>query len=193
MIQSNMPRRSSPKPFHTVVVTSPDERSAEAAASGPLNKHAPSTSTSDYTKFQCLQDVNVYSTSDPFDARMGSGGGTLAALDFADRNNNTNNNANVNTNTTADPCMSYSVPCSSETDQEPNHCDPDGGEGEGGSVLIIHAGGQSSRCPTQITLGKAWTSLPTANDTLTNPTYLLIESLSNVLAELPSGSGSCSS
>ena len=28
------------------------------------------------------------------------------------------------------------------------------------TILIVHAGGESSRCPTQMCLGKAWTSLP---------------------------------
>lgn len=147
-------------PFHTIVVTSPDSQSAEAALQGPLHSSSlPET----FKKGNNNNDVHIYSTSDPYDSRMGSGGGTLAALDVADSNNYNRqgqiNNINDTTHST-----------------------------QNGSILIIHAGGQSSRCPTQITLGKAWTSLPTANDNITNPTYLLLESLSKVLANLPSGS-----
>jgi galactokinase/mevalonate kinase-like predicted kinase len=144
-------------PFHTIVVTSPDSQSAEAALHGPLH----SSSLPEIFKKGNNHDVHIYSTSDPYDSRMGSGGGTLAALDVADSNN----------------CKRQEQPCCNIDDTTQN-----------GSVLIVHAGGQSSRCPTQITLGKAWTSLPTANDTITNPTYILLESLSKVLANLPSGS-----
>ena len=130
------------------------------------------------------KNVKIYSTSDPFDTRVGSGGGTLAALDYADSCNAQNRNQQNSSNNSSN--------------------DDNGGMNiNNGSVLIIHAGGQSSRCPTQITLGKAWTSLPTRktckdndksddhdhdDDIITNPTYILIESLSKVLTNLPNGS-----
>ncbi len=164
-------RRNISKPFHTVCVTSPDYKSAEAASSGPLNKNGGGCN-------KYLSDVNIYSTSDPFDTRMGSGGGTLAALDLADRNNNRSMSR----------CSSSNQGPKEELENEYDDGGVNDNGEEEGSVLIIHAGGESSRCPTQITLGKAWTSLPIANDTLTNPTYLLIETLDRVLAELPSGS-----
>ncbi len=146
-------------PFHTIVVTSPDSHSAEAALQGPLH----SSSLPETFKKGNNHDVHIYSTSDPYDSRMGSGGGTLAALDVADSNK-------------------YNRQKQSNSINDTTHYT------QNGSVLIIHAGGQSSRCPTQITLGKAWTSLPTANDNITNPTYLLLESLSKVLVKLPYGS-----
>lgn len=60
-----------------------------------------------------------------------------------------------------------------------------------GSLCIIHAGGQSSRCPTQMVLGKAWTSLPMVQNRkhfVSNPTYILMKSLSVLLRDLPQGS-----
>lgn len=68
------------------------------------------------------------------------------------------------------------------------------------TVLICHAGGESSRCPSQITLGKAWTSLPVVSqeydeDTgatycskVVNPTSLLIDSFSVFFGNVPKGS-----
>ena len=48
------------------------------------------------------------------------------------------------------------------------------------------------RCPTQIVLGKAWTSLPVADKmastSVSNPTSLLISGLSEVFADVPRGS-----
>eukprot|EP00957_Ditylum_brightwellii_P022549 1701179-Ditylum_brightwellii.AAC.1 len=89
----------------------------------------------------------VLSTSDPFDARMGSGGGTIAALDYADemwekewkkRSAGSGGKKRVKKD---------AAKHEEEGPQPP-------------SVLVVHAGGESSRCPTQMTLGKAWTSLP---------------------------------
>ena len=69
-------------------------------------------------------------------------------------------------------------------------------EDEPPTVLICHAGGESSRCPTQITLGKAWTSLPSKEvvkggepeEVVLNPTSLLISTLSHVFKDIPRGS-----
>ena len=137
-----------PSPFHSIVVTSPDSIAAKAALNGPLkreNLNLPSDGSA--------EGITIISTSDPFDTRMGSGGGTLAALQEAD-----------------------SVQKSRAVTRE-------------GSTLIIHAGGQSSRCPTQMTLGKAWTDLPLLNsEQMTNPTYILMDSLSDLLRNLPNGS-----
>jgi len=160
---------NSTSPFHTIVITSPDSESAKSAQNGPL--HMLSGSCTLHTNNK--NDVNIYSTSDPFDTRMGSGGGTLAALEYADHQNNSNKTNNYSSN--------------NENDND-NRKKMEHQNDEDGSVLIIHAGGQSSRCPTQITLGKAWTSLPLSNDKITNPTYLLIDSLSKVCKNLPKGS-----
>ena len=173
--QISVGKKNNSNPFHTIVVTSPDAQSAKAALKGPLSPSSLPPSFTDDGDTGSTPSPRIYSTSDPFDTRMGSGGGTLAALDLADNNNSNNNNNSTNV-----------------------------AKEQKGSVLIIHAGGQSSRCPTQMTLGKAWTSLPTSstasssstndnhdyndNAGITNPTYILIESLSNVLSNLPQGS-----
>lgn len=66
------------------------------------------------------------------------------------------------------------------------------------TVLIIHAGGESSRCPTQMALGKSWTSLPcntsrsTSNGrtngaaTIADPTSRMVQQLTAL--NVPSGS-----
>jgi fucokinase len=68
------------------------------------------------------------------------------------------------------------------------------------TILICHAGGESTRCPTQIALGKAWTSLPIVykhepdesgaifSTKVSNPTSLLIEGLSVLFQDVPRGS-----
>ena len=43
------------------------------------------------------------------------------------------------------------------------------------AILILHAGGDSSRCPTQMILGKAWTTLPCL--LYENPTIWLIQQI----------------
>jgi fucokinase len=111
-------------PFDCVIVTSPDEASAQSL-NGPL--HILKRRVLDKYPSQAIQ---LISTCDPFGARCGSGGGTIAALEYA------------------------------SSDQ---------------SVLILHAGGDSSRCPTQMILGKAWTNLPNAK--YRNPTIWLIDQL----------------
>ena len=122
-------------PFDHIVVTSPDQKAAEAALCGPL------------TKISCPSST-ITSTCDPMNTRMGSGGGTIAALDHVS---------------------------SSSKEKEK-------------TVLIIHAGGESSRCPTQMSLGKAWTTIPCISDEMENPTSLLISSLSHLLQNIPTGS-----
>ena len=125
---------SSSFPFDVVVVTSPDP---DAAPVQTLKPHLP-------------EHVRLHCTGDPFGARCGSGGGTLAAIES-----------------------------SRSTNEE--------------SILIIHAGGESSRCPTQMVLGKAWTSLPILHDSakrvvISNPTVLLVQVLSHVFSNMPKGS-----
>jgi fucokinase len=57
---------------------------------------------------------------------------------------------------------------------------------ENKTILMLHAGGDSSRCPTQMILGKAWTSL---SCDYKNPTIWLIEQLHQLYlqANLPQG------
>jgi fucokinase len=59
------------------------------------------------------------------------------------------------------------------------------------TVLIVHAGGESSRCPTQMVLGKSWTTLATSTNRqvqLTNPTFLIVQKLTYLLRGIPRGS-----
>jgi fucokinase len=132
-----MTTMSSSYPFQAIVITSPDP------AAAPLN----------FLR-ECLPEegVKLFCTGDPFGARCGSGGGTLAALDLVRE----------------DPSLD-----------------------ENSSVLIIHAGGESSRCPTQMVLGKAWTSLPLVQNgeitVIANPTVLLVKLLSQVFRDIPRG------
>jgi len=84
-------------------------------------------------------------TCDPNGFRLGSGGGTLAALDE----------------------------------------DRDGGED---IEVIIHAGGASSRCPTQMVLGKAWTTLPSSDGLTTTPVEQWITLCRRLFCSLPNGS-----
>lgn len=57
----------------------------------------------------------------------------------------------------------------------------------GETVLVLHAGGDSSRCPTQMILGKAWTSLPCAQ--YPNPTIWMIDQIQRLFeqAHFPRG------
>ncbi|GAX27054.1 fucokinase [Fistulifera solaris] len=116
-------------PFDHVVITFPDTRAAEAARQGPflhIRRKYPHT--------------RLIATTDPHDARVGSGGGTLAALPV-----------------------------------------------EGSTVLMLHAGGQSSRCPTQMVLGKAWTSLPTREHQLITPIEVWIQQCHDLFQGIPKG------
>lgn len=122
-------------PFDCIIVTSPDEASAQSSNGAVefLKRHITQ-------KYQ--QPIRLISTCDPFGARCGSGGGTIAALEYAS---------------------------------------------PGESILVLHAGGDSSRCPTQMILGKAWTSLPNAE--YRNPTMWMIDQLVSLyaVASFPKG------
>eukprot|EP00804_Cyclotella_cryptica_P003724 CCRYP_008896-RB/>CCRYP_008896-RB protein AED:0.00 eAED:0.00 QI:323/1/1/1/1/1/2/1766/1214 len=157
-------------PFDVIVITSPDEKSALAVRELIISScgQFPSNYLEENASTSVLEskDGTLYiSTSDPYGVRMGSGGGTIAALAEADHEF-------LKRNCTKLP-----------------------------TVLICHAGGESSRSPTQIALGKAWTSLPVVfrheRDELTgasfstrvsNPTSLLIDSLSVLFENVPKGS-----
>jgi len=122
-------QKTSNSPFHSIVVSLPDKKSAKSSLHGPLTD---------------LDHQNIISTSDPYNVHLGSGGGTLAAIALA---------------------------------------------GTSKSVLVIHAGGNSSRCPTQMCLGKAWTTLPLrGGDVLGHPMGLLVSTLEILLKDLPIGS-----
>ena len=64
------------------------------------------------------------------------------------------------------------------------------------TILILHAGGDSSRCFTQMALGKAWTSLPlvdhaTGKEILSNPIHVGMDSIARIFSQshcLPKGS-----
>jgi galactokinase/mevalonate kinase-like predicted kinase len=140
------PRPSSPRghdrkhpsfPFDCIVVTSPDAASA-ASAEAPLTRILERRLKQEYPD----QTIRIISTYDSYGARCGSGGGTLAALEFA---------------------------------------------APGETVLVLHAGGDSSRCPTQMILGKAWTSLPSAQ--YPNPTIWMIDQIQRLFeqAHFPRG------
>jgi fucokinase len=136
-------------PFATVVVTFPDARAAHAADAGPLQQLR-----DEYAVVAQQQHVEFLACTDPYGCRVGSGGGTLAALMDAKklllkrrRPAETNKDSNAKCN------GSYN---SKECSDERSDDDDD----DGASILILHAGGASSRCPTQMVLGKAWTSFP---------------------------------
>ena len=79
--------------------------------------------------------VTFTATADPYDARVGSGGGTVAALTDHITIHLNDEEEDGTTTTGTRKCLPA-------------------------TVLILHAGGAASRCPTQMCLGKAWTSLP---------------------------------
>jgi len=64
------------------------------------------------------------------------------------------------------------------------------------TILILHAGGDSSRCFTQMALGKAWTNLPLMDTTsgkafLSNPIHVGMDSIARIFTQyhcLPKGS-----
>jgi len=173
-------------PFDVIVVTSPNERAAKAALSGPLKSLSAlitsqgkdavednrdvSSNSDEKNGVAITNEVLILSTYDPFNTKMGSGGGTIAALAYAD---------NV----------------WKERQKQKEMFDATSSEP---SILIIHAGGDSSRCPTQMALGKAWTSLPVSShfsgsfcsseSTIMNPTSMLVTTLSKIFSKLPRGS-----
>ncbi|EJK67806.1 hypothetical protein THAOC_11109 [Thalassiosira oceanica] len=158
------------RPFDIVVITSPDAQSArsvlgliKSSCGGDMELGEDSGKggcfDADDLTFQTPDGTIYVSSCDPFGARLGSGGGTIAALSEADE-------------------------IHSKLNGDGNNSRP--------TVLICHAGGESSRCPTQIVLGKAWTSLPVVDKMactgVTNPTSILISGLSEVFADVPRGS-----
>ena len=142
-------------PFDVIVITSPDTQAATAAQELIISSCGDFSSSSKTTLADqsqnndnndsapvVLQSNNgtIYiSSCDPYGARMGSGGGTIAALAEADYAYQQKHIAMNDKNEELEqPILKSDYP----------------------TVLICHAGGESSRCPTQIVLGKAWTSLP---------------------------------
>jgi fucokinase len=131
-------------PFDHVVITFPDRRAADSAQAGPLQT----------TLSQQYPSCSFHATTDPLGSRVGSGGGTLAAL------------------------HEYSVTSTGISSNDDMTS----------TVLILHAGGESSRCPTQMVLGKAWTSLPCRNRRLLTPIELWLEQCQYVFQGIPAGS-----
>jgi galactokinase/mevalonate kinase-like predicted kinase/tetratricopeptide (TPR) repeat protein len=190
---------SSSCPFDVIVITSPDQKAAVAARQLIISSCADFSSSLDSSQSSSSSSLSsggtlistdgtiFISSCDPYGTRLGSGGGTLAALYEARE--------------------AYYQINSVETtgDGDAN----DGGGFSEPTVLICHAGGESSRCPTQITLGKAWTSLPIHHhhhhrhhhhhhqhhhqqekeeEVVLNPTSLLIATLSTIFQNVPRGS-----
>ena len=70
------------------------------------------------------------------------------------------------------------------------------GDAQSKTILILHAGGDSSRCFTQMALGKAWTNLPlvdpaTGKEYLSNPIHVGMDSIALIFSQshsLPKGS-----
>jgi galactokinase/mevalonate kinase-like predicted kinase len=169
---------SSSSPFDIIVITSPDEKASVAVreliisscgvfSSPPPDDSAaasPSSSSSQTQPLHSADGTIFISSCDPCGTRLGSGGGTIAALAEAHE-------------------AYYGSSNNNDEEEEPPLPLP--------TVLICHAGGESSRCPTQITLGKAWTSLPSKKEDeeiVLNPTSLLISTLSHVFSDIPRGS-----
>jgi galactokinase/mevalonate kinase-like predicted kinase len=134
-------------PFTHVVISFPDQRAADCATcrQGPLHKIR-----------QQYPTCTVTATTDPWGSRVGSGGGTVAALDVLN-------------------CINTSNDDSGDDDATLQ------------TVLILHAGGESSRCPTQMVLGKAWTSIP-CRDRLLNPIELWLRQCQLLFQGIPAGS-----
>jgi len=97
------------------------------------------------------KDIKIISTCDPYGARCGSFGGTLAAVELMGEKT-------------------------------------DGDEVDVETVLCLHAGGDSSRCPLSMILGKAWTNFPSSK--YRNPIEWLISQLEDMFyrARMPAGS-----
>ena len=140
-------------PFDCIIVTSPDEASAESAKV-PLKRLLHDQLLHDYPE----QVIRIVSTYDSFGARCGSGGGTLAALECATNSNNPSD--------------------SDDKDDDKKVVE---------NILVLHAGGDSSRCPTQMILGKAWTSLSCSR--YPNPITWLIHQIQQLfqIAHFPRG------
>lgn len=147
-------------PFTTIIVTNPDEASAAAAQKlldSTLRRHLKAAYPSQ------RDEVRIVSTCDPFGARCGSGGGTLAALELL-----------------LLPLLPVRPPR--------NDADGDENGKPQETVLCLHAGGDSSRCPLSMVLGKAWTSLPSSK--YRNPMMWLVHQLEELFrrSRVPRGS-----
>jgi hypothetical protein len=101
--------------FDVVVLTFPDARAAKVASEGPLWRDLQARYT----------DVVFLATTDPFGCRVGSGGGTLAALE----------EVMEWWQTTTNKQGQKGIPPPPSSDL---------------NILILHAGGQSSRCPRYV-------------------------------------------
>jgi galactokinase/mevalonate kinase-like predicted kinase len=123
-------------PFNHVIITFPDAAAAHTAELGPIKS---------LTQRPIYKDVRFTATADPYDARVGSGGGTAAALYDHIKTTEATRTSDGESNTTRITSEPTKVDEARLTE----------------TVLILHAGGAASRCPTQMCLGKAWTSLPT--------------------------------
>eukprot|EP00536_Pseudo-nitzschia_multiseries_P014337 jgi/Psemu1/298690/fgenesh1_pm.687_\ len=149
MSPSNIQRSQKPFPFTVIIVTNPDEGSARTAQNlldSTLKLYLENTRRSVNST---QNEIKIVSTCDPFGARCGSFGGTLAALEFVDDKTN--------------------------EDDEPE------------TVLCLHAGGDSSRCPLSMILGKAWTNFPSSE--YRNPIAWLLSQLEDLFyrARMPKG------
>lgn len=134
------------RPFDFVVLTFPDARAAKVASEGPLWRDLKGR----------FPSVTFLATTDPYGCRVGSGGGTLAAL------------AEV-------------------MDWQEKELKEDPADYLSSKILILHAGGQSSRCPTQMCFGKAWTTFPTTQGLLT-PIHIWLDFMSQHFSQLSAGS-----
>ncbi|EED86683.1 predicted protein [Thalassiosira pseudonana CCMP1335] len=171
-------------PFDIIVITSPDAAAARAVRNLILSScgqfpsnylgHHNDDNNDDSNILQSSDGTIFISSCDSFGARLGSGGGTIAALAEAD-----------------DVYQNWDRVMQNICKEDKQSSTP--------TVLICHAGGESSRCPTQIALGKAWTSLPVVQreknmsrsyftTKVSNPTSLLIATLNRLFADVPSGS-----
>ena len=115
-------------PFDCIVVTCPDSNSAETARKGPLlelERSLNGLSRTDHDVATRKRPITIVATSDPFGSRCGSGGGTLAAMEALELKLLENHHG-------PDP-----------------DCDPLASR----ITLILHAGGESSRCPSQMIHG----------------------------------------
>ncbi len=181
-------------PFDVIVITSPDLESSHAvrelikSSCGDFSSTIQVDTLGNECAMKCSDGTIVISSCDPYGTRIGSGGGTVAAMAEADE--------------VYSEIMQMSSP---ERDRAGITNAEQGIIGDPPTVLICHAGGESSRCPTQITLGKAWTSLPVVQrqnsrtngadvseigmaTTVSNPTSLLISTLSEIFFGVPKGS-----
>lgn len=177
---ASSPLSSSSYPFDAVVITFPDQRSADSASLQLDDLVAACFANVPTTPATAVP--RILATTDPWGARVGSGGGSLAALQHWSSVVNDDGEGGRGGGTSRH---------NADTTVPSNNADE--------SILILHAGGESSRCPTQMVLGKAWTSLPTLGggsggadlDTrpgLTTPIQVWIQTCGKLFQGLPRGS-----